>query len=181
MNTLTGRYTYGGNAGRYLKVKVYRGMDEFPTMQYVHELVCRAFNGPRPGTDIVSHKDSNKKNNTWSNLEWDSQSNNVKISYAERRAAAANNSNDLGKWSGYLNVAMEFLDDSRKRIQVYSSNVSSVGYDPIENILEVEFKNGTVYQYFDVPEDIYLEMMHADSVGKYLNNTVKGKFQYTKI
>lgn len=181
MNIQTGRYTLGGNAGRYLKVKVYRGEDEFATMQYVHELVCRAFNGPRPGTSIVSHKDSNKKNNTWTNLEWDSQSNNVKISYVERRNRVAMESRGFGQWSNYLNIALEFLDDKIQRINVTSSNLNSVAYDENEEIMEVEFKNGSVYQYFDVPKDVYLDLFDAMSAGRYLNDTVKGKYRYTKV
>jgi hypothetical protein len=37
------------------------------------------------------------------------------------------------------------------RTPVSSSNLSSVGYDPDEQILEIEFNGGRVYQYYDVP------------------------------
>jgi len=40
-----------------------------------------------------------------------------------------------------------------KRQAVESSNLASVGYDVENEILEVEFKHGRVYQYFDVPKD----------------------------
>jgi len=38
------------------------------------------------------------------------------------------------------------------RMSVSSSNISSVGYDPKTQTLEVEFHNGGVYQYFNVPQ-----------------------------
>lgn len=42
-----------------------------------------------------------------------------------------------------------------KRQSVESSNLASIGYDAENEILEVEFKHGGVYQYFDVPENVY--------------------------
>lgn len=181
LNIRTRKYSKGGDAGRYLKVKVFRGTDEFPTLQYAHELVCRAFQGPRPDRAIVSHKDSNKKNNVWTNLEWDTQSNNVKIMYAERRRMAMENMSAWGQWDGELNIALEFLDDSVARIAMQSSNLSAVAYDPAFAVLEVHFKNGTAYHYYDVPSEIYLGLVHASSAGKYLNEAIKGKFKYSKI
>jgi hypothetical protein len=66
------------------------------------------------------------------------------------------------------------------REPVSSSNVASVGYDPLTMILEVEFLNGAVYQYFDVPEDEYAGLVSADTVGGYLNHNVKGRYRYAR-
>jgi len=67
------------------------------------------------------------------------------------------------------------------RTPVTSSNIMSVGYDVRTLTLEVEFNNGTVYQYFDVPETVYLELMQASSVGKYLHANIKNVYRYVKI
>lgn len=67
------------------------------------------------------------------------------------------------------------------REQVKSSNIKSVGYDPEQTLLEVEFKNGAVYQYEDVPEDIYQDMLVAESVGKYFNTQVKGVYAEKRV
>lgn len=68
-----------------------------------------------------------------------------------------------------------------ERIPVTSSNVAEVGYDVSTMTLEVAFHSGGVYQYFDVPEMIYQEMMSADSVGKYLNVNVKNSYRYAQV
>lgn len=60
-----------------------------------------------------------------------------------------------------------------KREQVSSSLVASVGYDPDEEVLEVELQNGRVYQYRDVPEDTYRGLVNADSIGRYFNQHVR--------
>ena len=67
------------------------------------------------------------------------------------------------------------------RTPVSSSNVASVGYDPNTLTLEVEFKDGSVYQYFDVPETVYQELMRASSVGTFLHANIKNSYRYTKV
>lgn len=67
------------------------------------------------------------------------------------------------------------------RIQVESSNLNSVGYDDETNILEIEFKDNSIYQYSNVPEYIYNELLTADSKGSYLHKNIKGKFNYQRI
>ncbi|WGR93654.1 KTSC domain-containing protein [Bradyrhizobium sp. ISRA443] len=68
-----------------------------------------------------------------------------------------------------------------RRDPVSSSTVAEVGYDPIGRILEVLFKSGAVYQYFDVPQQIYEELMRASSAGGFLNSNVKGQFRYARV
>jgi hypothetical protein len=65
--------------------------------------------------------------------------------------------------------------------RVNSSNVESVGYDEDSSTLQIEFKNGTMYQYFDVPEDVFIGLRDADSVGRYLAARIKGTYRYSKV
>ena len=67
------------------------------------------------------------------------------------------------------------------RTPVSSSNVASVGYDAISLTLEVEFKGGSVYQYFDVPEAVYQEMMRASSVGEFMHANIRNQYRYTRV
>lgn len=67
------------------------------------------------------------------------------------------------------------------RIPVTSSNIRSIGYDPQSSILEVEFTSGDVYQYLDVPEHLYHELIKAASPGQFLNiNIVRYGYRYQK-
>ncbi len=68
-----------------------------------------------------------------------------------------------------------------RRQPVNSSNVAEIGYDEPSRILEVLFRNGTLYQYFDVPERDYSELMRASSIGQYLNANVKGRYRYARV
>ncbi len=69
-----------------------------------------------------------------------------------------------------------------KRVNVESSSVKSIGYDAKQRVLEVEFKNESVYAYYEVAEHIYKELINADSHGKYLDKHVKkAGYRYVKI
>ena len=50
-----------------------------------------------------------------------------------------------------------------RRQAVDSSRIDSVGWK--NNVLEVEFKNGAVYQYYDVSESEYRAFMSSSSLG----------------
>ncbi len=68
-----------------------------------------------------------------------------------------------------------------KRESVSSSNLASIGYDSENEILEIEFNHGGVYQYFDVPESEYKALMNADSHGKYFSANIRNDFEYQKV
>jgi hypothetical protein len=59
------------------------------------------------------------------------------------------------------------------RARVSSSSLASIGYDPDNKILEVEFRHAGIYQYFDVPERVYRDLMAASSHGRYFEVYVK--------
>ena len=67
------------------------------------------------------------------------------------------------------------------RTPVSSSNISSIGYDSGTDTLEIEFLNGSVYQYFDVSKQIYEELMAASSHGQYLAANIKGVYRYARV
>ena len=68
-----------------------------------------------------------------------------------------------------------------KRISVQSSNVASIGYDAQAGVLEVEFLNGGVYQYFQVDPQIYKAFLTAASKGKFLHRVLKGSYSFKKV
>ena len=67
------------------------------------------------------------------------------------------------------------------RDPVQSSNLKSVGYDSEAKILEIEFHDGGIYQYLDVPADIHQGLISAPSKGKYHHAFIKNAYRYQKI
>jgi hypothetical protein len=60
-----------------------------------------------------------------------------------------------------------------ERQKVVSSNIGAVGYDGTNQILEVQFTSGKVYQYSGVPKEIYENMLQAESKGRYFASNIR--------
>jgi hypothetical protein len=62
-----------------------------------------------------------------------------------------------------------------------SSNISRFKYDETSQVLTVEFNNGGMYNYYDVPNTVYEQMQTASSKGKFLAQAIKGTYRYAKV
>lgn len=58
-----------------------------------------------------------------------------------------------------------------RRQPVSSSRISSVGWE--NNVMEVGFPDGAVYQYYDVSYDEYVTFMNSPSLGSALSRLDK--------
>lgn len=67
------------------------------------------------------------------------------------------------------------------RYSVASSNISSIGYDVQTQTLEVEFLNGTIYQYYGVPQNMYDQLMQQGSKGRFLNTYIKNAYAFSRV
>jgi hypothetical protein len=67
------------------------------------------------------------------------------------------------------------------RQRVISSNIGSIGYDSAIFTLEVEFLNGSIYQYFGVPEQLFKQLMVASSHGTFFSHFIKKSYNYVRI
>jgi hypothetical protein len=65
-----------------------------------------------------------------------------------------------------------------QRQEVESTVIGTVGYT---RMLEIQFASGRVYQYYDVPQEIFEGMLNAESKGKYFNASIRGQFRYQEI
>lgn len=68
-----------------------------------------------------------------------------------------------------------------ERYSVASSNIASIGYDAQTETLEVEFLNGSIYQYYNFPENLYEQLMREPSKGKFLNFYIKNAYPYSRV
>ena len=67
------------------------------------------------------------------------------------------------------------------RTPVASSALASIGYDPRTLTLEVEFTNGSVHQYFDVPDTEQRNLLAAESIGAYFNRFIRDNYRSTPL
>jgi len=70
---------------------------------------------------------------------------------------------------------------SMERKTVSSSSIRSIGYEVPSSTLEVEFDSGDVYQYFSVPQRVYLNLVSASSHEEFLSNYIRHSYRYQRV
>lgn len=68
-----------------------------------------------------------------------------------------------------------------RRVHVESVSLRSVGYDSRCHTLEVEFRQGRVYRYFDVPAAAHSRLVNASSIGAYFNRHIKPAYRCLRV
>jgi hypothetical protein len=68
-----------------------------------------------------------------------------------------------------------------RRVRVSSSVIASVGYAVRDQILEIEFVSGRIYQYLDVERGTYEALMKASSKGTYFNDHIRDEYAFVRI
>ena len=65
-----------------------------------------------------------------------------------------------------------------QRQLVSSTSLRSVGYDPENQELEIEFTSGKVYRYHHVSPEVYAELMQAESLGQFFNAQIRDNYPF---
>jgi hypothetical protein len=59
--------------------------------------------------------------------------------------------------------------------------LASAGYDPRGHVLEIEFRNGGLYHYLDVPNGEHQRLLDAESHGTYFNARIRNRYPFLVI
>jgi KTSC domain len=65
--------------------------------------------------------------------------------------------------------------------RVQSSTVRSVRYDHDGRALDVTFMSGKTYRYLNVPLEVYVDFIDAESKGGFFNDNIKDAFVHTAV
>ncbi len=67
------------------------------------------------------------------------------------------------------------------REAVESSTLTSIGYNAVRKILEVEFHSGSVYRYLEVPKGVFAGLMAAESKGRYFTAHIRNGYRFERV
>jgi len=62
-----------------------------------------------------------------------------------------------------------------------SSQILFTSYNPITKQLSIRFNTNAKYIYENVPLEVWNKLYNTDSVGKFVNQEIKGKYTYKKV
>lgn len=78
-------------------------------------------------------------------------------------------------------VKKEIIDGTKIINEIESTNIVRTEYDTATKKMIAQFKNGTKYEYEDVPHNVYTKFRLAESQGKYFTTDISKKFKYKKV
>lgn len=76
---------------------------------------------------------------------------------------------------------MEPIISHIPRQAVQSSALATVGYSKRLHALEIEFRDGLIYRYLEVPPTIYRDLVSAPSKARFYNKQVRGKYRCLRV
>lgn len=97
-----------------------------------------------------------------------------------RRAAMASNVQEPHEY-GAREKGARIRETTMKRQRVASSSIAEIGYAAGERMLEVLFRNGGLYRYFQVPPPVHRALLRADSIGRYMNRRIRNRYRYERL
>jgi hypothetical protein len=66
-------------------------------------------------------------------------------------------------------------------LPVASPMANAIGYDSENEVLQIEFNSGAVYQFSEVDEDTWEDLYTSEAVGRYFNQNIKGRYQSQRV
>ena len=80
-----------------------------------------------------------------------------------------------------MGVKRQIIEGTKIINEIESTNIVRTEYDTTTKKMIAEFKNGTKYEYEDVPHNVYTKFRLAESQGKYFTTDISKKFKYKKV
>jgi hypothetical protein len=68
-----------------------------------------------------------------------------------------------------------------QRTPLASRAVLSAGYDSLTKELELEFQNGRIYRYREVPAGVYEFLLRTPSKGGYVNRMIQNRYAFEEV
>jgi len=67
------------------------------------------------------------------------------------------------------------------RQPIESTAIAKIGYSKRRHILEIEFVNGAVYRYLDVPVTVYRDLMSSESKARFYDSNIRRHYRSVLI
>jgi len=78
-------------------------------------------------------------------------------------------------------ILSEKIEGKLIEVLIESSNLKSAKYDTESKDMIVTFNSGAIYEYNNVPWEMFTKFRMAKSQGKYFNENISRKYNYTKV
>jgi hypothetical protein len=80
-----------------------------------------------------------------------------------------------------MGIISEQVSGHTISVIIQSSNLKSASYNTLTKVLTTTFNNGSIYEYYDVPWELFTKFRMSESQGKYFNMNISRNYTYKKI
>ena len=80
-----------------------------------------------------------------------------------------------------MGIISEQISGHTISVDISSSNLKHASYNTSTKILTTTFNNGSIYEYYELPWEIFTKLRMSDSQGKFFNAEISKKYKYKKI
>jgi hypothetical protein len=80
-----------------------------------------------------------------------------------------------------MSILKEEIKGTKIINEIQSSNIKKTEYDTETKKLLVTFNNGLLYEYDEVPHQLYTQFRMSESQGKFFTSKIAKSYKYKKI
>lgn len=80
-----------------------------------------------------------------------------------------------------MGIISEKIEGKLIKVEISSTNLKGAEFNTEENKLLVEFNNGSIYEYENVPWEIFTKFRLSESQGSYFSKNISRTYKYKKI
>lgn len=80
-----------------------------------------------------------------------------------------------------MGIITEKIEGKMIEVEIKSTNLKNAKYDTELKSLVVEFNNGAIYEYENVPWEIFTKFRMAESQGSFFSKNISRTYKYKKI
>jgi hypothetical protein len=99
----------------------------------------------------------------------------------EREAAEERSKEIIEAYHFLVSIAPETLAQTASLYAETTSTASILDFEYKSQVLKVQFSDGSTYEYFEVPRNIYLKLINADSPGRFARRHIYNSFPYRSM
>lgn len=80
-----------------------------------------------------------------------------------------------------MGIITEKIDGKIISVEINSTNLKYAVYNTEEKTLQITFKNNTIYEYENVPWNVFTKLRMSESQGKFFSNVIRTSYTHKKI
>lgn len=80
-----------------------------------------------------------------------------------------------------VSIAPETLEQSKEEYNNTTANSGILDFEYKSQVLKIYFTDESVYEYFDVPKEVYRKLINADSPGRFARRHIFNTYVYRSV